>query len=589
MLIGDKGGDNNQTGSHIDTTAPIIVLIGDKNITVIQNSAYEDAGATATDDMDGNLTNKIQSVSTVNVRKIGIYKVTYDVNDSAGNQAIQETRNVNVIMAPDTIRPVITLLGESNISIIENDMYVDAGATANDDRDGNISHLVQTTGAVDTSSAGVYTLYYDVNDSSGNQAIQVSRTVNIFKEEDTTNPIFKEFNVGFGGSSSFPFVDDRNNSKKIWVSAKDLVLDDNIQDNNYYSNIKDFNSAAFSNLHDKLKIGKYIIFWIVEGWQESWFNTSSIQDLINAGYIPVFNYWYFGDTLVSSMPDENKINDYKEDNIKVADFLAKLNGEIMLIMEPEFNKQPVLDNQHEFANIISEAIDTIRAKKSNLLISLSMTDTGSRGVDDKRSSCGYNNCSLGDKASWALPETVFEDLSAKLDFISFHQMLGQFSRDPSNPGDWNNPNPRSYTDDELGIEFTVDRIKNFAKYLHDKYNKPIFMPYIGIMTATWDDTNSDGDISTDEINSVGWENRATNIYKNLSESKDDLLENGLFGFATMALFDNPRHDYGGYQYFINNEYHLGIIGSGARDEVDIASYGDLRFKGDDILGYIFGE
>jgi hypothetical protein len=54
----------------------------------------------------------------------------------------------------------------------------------------------------------------------------------------------------------------------------------------------------------------------------------------------------------------------------------------------------------------------------------------------------------------------------------------------------------------------------------------------------------------------------------------------------MELFDNPRHDYGGYQYLMNNEYHIGIIGSSAIDEVNTASYGDLYFK-KYILKYIF--
>ena len=56
----------------------------------------------------------------------------------------------------------------------------------------------------------------------------------------------------------------------------------------------------------------------------------------------------------------------------------------------------------------------------------------------------------------------------------------------------------------------------------------------------------------------------------------------------MALFDNPRQDYGGYQYFNNNEYHLGIVGSSAIDEDDIAPYGDLQFKGE-ILESIFNS
>jgi hypothetical protein len=52
----------------------------------------------------------------------------------------------------------------------------------------------------------------------------------------------------------------------------------------------------------------------------------------------------------------------------------------------------------------------------------------------------------------------------------------------------------------------------------------------------------------------------------------------MFGYSVMELFDNPRHDYGGYQFFINNEYHLGIIKSSAIDEEDNATNGDIEFK-----------
>ena len=54
----------------------------------------------------------------------------------------------------------------------------------------------------------------------------------------------------------------------------------------------------------------------------------------------------------------------------------------------------------------------------------------------------------------------------------------------------------------------------------------------------------------------------------------------------MALFDIPQHNYGGYQYFMQNEYHLGIIKSGAVDEIDIALNGDINQKRD-IFIHIF--
>jgi hypothetical protein len=114
------------------------------------------------------------------------------------------------------------------------------------------------------------------------------------------------------------------------------------------------------------------------------------------------------------------------------------------------------------------------------------------------------------------------------------------------------------------------------------------MPYISIPTATWSDSNGNNQLENYEVNPNGWIDKANNTYTRLGQLKNTLQANGLFGFSTMELFDNPRHDYGGYQYLMNNTYHLGIVGSSAVDESDIAAYGDLRFKGT-MLNAIFNN
>ena len=114
------------------------------------------------------------------------------------------------------------------------------------------------------------------------------------------------------------------------------------------------------------------------------------------------------------------------------------------------------------------------------------------------------------------------------------------------------------------------------------------MPYITIATATWSDNNHNNKIEDSEIDKNGWIDKANQTYQKLSEMKSELKSNGLFGYAPMSLFDNPMHDYGGYQYFINNEYHLGIISSSAIDEQDIGVDGNIEFKGN-ILDFIFND
>jgi len=394
----------------------------------------------------------------------------------------------------------------------------------------------------------------------------------------TNHEIYNQFNVGFGGGYSIPFASSVE-GEKIWVSSVNLVLDDDIENHSYYSQMKNFDGAAFGNLQDKLKNSKFIVYWLVDGWEESWFNATKIQNAMNAGYIPVFNYWYFGDNL-DGVPDETERAEYQADHARVVAFLNKLNGTKMLIMEPEFNKKSIVESteieQRNFAAIIGNAIDTIRAGTSDVLFSMAMTDAGTRSSDKIYESCGYENCALGDQNSWAKTDIIFNDLNSRLDFISFQQMVGQFSRDHNNPGGWTTPNPIAY--DNMGIDLLHTRIANLSQYLNTKYNKPVFLPYITIATATWEDANSNNEIDDSEIDYSGWEDEAGTVYSQLSTIKPQLQASGLFGFAPMSLFDNPRHDYGGYQYFMQNEYHMGIIKTSAEDETAIAPYGDIVQK-----------
>ncbi|SHO81585.1 hypothetical protein MNB_SV-15-132 [hydrothermal vent metagenome] len=415
---------------------------------------------------------------------------------------------------------------------------------------------------------------------NNNESSEVKTTPNINMET-----IYRSFNVGFGGSGSFSFSrDNGDNNDPVWLNSTDLILDDNIENNREYQEIKYFDASNFDILQQKLKKSKFIVYWITKYWSESWNNLSTIQNAMDAGYIPVFNYWYFADELLGGLPDENEIQEYYEHNLRISRFLSKLHGTKFVIMEPEFNKNTVIDdksNQDKFISIISNAIDNIKNNTSDVKFSLCMMDRGSRSVNSdsyENDKCGYENCALGDKEEWDKLEYIYNSLLSKLDFISFEEMIAQFNKTVNTP----------YSNDDIGIEYLDTRVSNFSKYLKDKYNKPIFMPYIAVATATWSDENSDGKIDNSELDLSGWEDEADNFYKNLMQKRDELLENGLFGFAVMSLFDDPTHDINGYQYYANNEYHLGIIKSSAQDEVDKYSFGDIEFKRD-IVETIFGD
>ncbi len=73
--------------------------------------------------------------------------------------------------------PNITLLGFTTVEIYRGSLYIDAGATATDNIDVDITSNIITVNNVDTSNTGTYTVTYNVSDLSGNSAQEVTRTV----------------------------------------------------------------------------------------------------------------------------------------------------------------------------------------------------------------------------------------------------------------------------------------------------------------------------------------------------------------------------------------------------------------------------
>ena len=82
--------------------------------------------------------------------------------------------------APDNVPPVITAPGDTTIEL-GSTFDPMTGVKATDDVDGDITKNVQVTGKVDVNTLGLYTLKYDVSDSSGNKADTVTRVITVVK------------------------------------------------------------------------------------------------------------------------------------------------------------------------------------------------------------------------------------------------------------------------------------------------------------------------------------------------------------------------------------------------------------------------
>jgi hypothetical protein len=179
--VTDSSGNAGQavrTVNVVDTTKPVITRVGSASMAVLLGSAFTDPGAAAADNYDGDITSRIVKGGSVNTAVAGTYRLTYDVSDSSGNAATQVVRTVTV-QSSDTTKPVITLLGSSYVTVKVGRTYADAGATAYDSVDGDITSRIVTQSNVNTSRAGTYYVTYNVKDSAANAAKQVKRIVKV--------------------------------------------------------------------------------------------------------------------------------------------------------------------------------------------------------------------------------------------------------------------------------------------------------------------------------------------------------------------------------------------------------------------------
>lgn len=87
------------TPQSTDTTAPVVVLNGAAAIQINIGDTFADPGATATDDVDGDLTAKIVVTGTVDTATAGLYTLTYTAIDVAGNHG-SVSRVVTVVAPP---------------------------------------------------------------------------------------------------------------------------------------------------------------------------------------------------------------------------------------------------------------------------------------------------------------------------------------------------------------------------------------------------------------------------------------------------------------------------------------------------------
>ena len=161
---------------------PEIKLISGSPYNVQFGSEYKDPGYVATDNNDGDISNRVIVTGNVDTSKIGKYKLYYTVSDFSEN-TITKMRTINVV---DTEAPKIKLNGKKRVAVKLGKKYKDKGFTAIDNYDGDISDKVQVSNQINYEIAGIYQITYKVTDSFGNTS-KTKRTIQVGTKQDIDN------------------------------------------------------------------------------------------------------------------------------------------------------------------------------------------------------------------------------------------------------------------------------------------------------------------------------------------------------------------------------------------------------------------
>lgn len=113
--------------SVLDNVAPVISLNGGTNMVMVRGEPFVESGYSAIDNIDGDVTANVAVTGSVDIYTSGIYTLTYDVSDAAGNAAIQQTRQVTV---QENWQPVLHPTPPNNYRAIVNGngLYVMVGS-----------------------------------------------------------------------------------------------------------------------------------------------------------------------------------------------------------------------------------------------------------------------------------------------------------------------------------------------------------------------------------------------------------------------------------------------------------------------------
>lgn len=164
----------------LDSTKPVIALIGGDTVMHEILVPYTDLGTVVSDNHDDVAIIKLEVSTTLDVEKTGIYAYTICATDQSGNSQC----TIRYIDVADRTAPLVALRGTDTITHEVNTDFIDPWITSSDNYTRNVT--VTTGGDYDGTpdELGTFTIWYYAEDDAGNKD-SLSRVLEIV---DTTPP-----------------------------------------------------------------------------------------------------------------------------------------------------------------------------------------------------------------------------------------------------------------------------------------------------------------------------------------------------------------------------------------------------------------
>ena len=210
---------------EVKNEAPVITA---KDITLNVGDKFNlaDLQIKATDNEDGDLTDKVAVKGTVNTTKAGVYTITITVQDSKGAVT---TKKVTVTVKEKEVVNEKPTISADNVTITEGDSFDKSmlNIKAKDKEDGDLADKVEISGEVNAMKAGTYTLTLTVKDSKG--AVATTKVTVTVKAKEVKNeaPVItaNDVTIKCGEKLSNTMFNAKANDTEDGDITKDLTID----------------------------------------------------------------------------------------------------------------------------------------------------------------------------------------------------------------------------------------------------------------------------------------------------------------------------------------------------------------------------